>query len=238
MGLHSVPAIGADLRSRLCVPFLFFALLCFREASASDDCPTFRLRAEDQSRLEAEAIKSAGSAPDRGLTFVCRGVGRYRDYVSAWLQTPRVPQPDGGVRWQGVTCQSFRYGRSAWDCQVTPYRGLHLKPYAEIPGVWVEIEKGESLVLARRLAEQAFSMIEGQGEVPACSPDTGKPMAFADLKTRLTDGDGTVSLEGSEGGISLSHGQFALNFELDKGPDAALRVRCWLEFEVVVTSQR
>lgn len=158
--------------------------------------------------------------------------------MSAWLQTLRVPQPDGGVRWHVVTCQSFRNGRSAWDCQVTPYRGFHLKPYAEIPGVWVEIEKGESLIQARRLAEQAFPLIEGEGEVPACPPDTGKPMAFADLKTRLTDGDGMVSLERGHGGISLSHGQFALNFDLDQVPDAALRIRCWFEFDVLVTSQR
>lgn len=225
------------MRSWLCAGLLLPAVLCSREAWAYERCPLARLRAGDQAQIDAAVTRLAGRATEPGLIIVCRGEARAGYDIYVWVQTPRESQPDGAARWHSGHCGSYRNRRGGWVCTLWPYRGFHLKPYADVPGVWVEIEAQELVIPARGLAERAFLQLEGTGEARACEPDEGEPRSFAALKMWLTEGDGVVGFRRYPGGMALSHVLLEVHFDVET-PDAAPRIRCWGEAEVVVTSQR
>jgi hypothetical protein len=217
------------------VILLVIGLLGSHEASSQTEaCEVVRLDEAQISRMFAAAGLTLKSAFDETSLRTCRdSIGTHADFA-----TKPVPINEGvGVLfWASFTCRSHVKfpDEPRWECFKDLMRGYRTEPEAGLPWSMVIIPRGWLPADTNRLIDRALEALEAPGELAECD-DPEKKRTLADLRKRLYEDSGPLGISEWNDRIWISRArEDAIQFET--GPNAALRIRCWDEPDVVVTS--
>jgi len=231
--------------TRLCLAMLFFAWAGAASARPEEsDCRLVRLSAQELSRIRVAARAHTGVPLERRSIHMCRH--RRSDFFTVTVDTAGAPQPDGSENWQRLACTSDFRRVAPWRCEV--YADVWTLEIATAEGlapVFIDFPKGMEPAEVRRIVQQAFLVLRGPAilgpcrsndDTPKIASDLGGRPSPVDLRVLLSAGDGRLSLWRITGGFALSHEMMTVEFSVPAEPDAAPRVVCAYEDEIVVTS--
>jgi hypothetical protein len=221
------------MRARIIL--LVIGLLGSHEASSQGEaCEVVRFDEAQISRMLTTAGLTLRSAFDESSLRICRNsTGTHADFA-----TRPVPINEGvGVLfWASFTCRSHEKppDEPRWECFKHLMRGYRTDPEARLPWSMVIIPRGWVPADTARWIDQALEALEAPGEIAECD-DPNKKRTLADLRKRLYEDSGPLGISQWDDQIWISRAhEDAIQFEA--GPNAALRVLCWDEPDVVVTS--
>jgi hypothetical protein len=206
---------------------VLMAFLTVRDSQAFE-CRRRLLSEDEQRTLQKVVLETTGIAANPNSIRACRNW----DVVE--LETVRVPQPDGTERTSFLQCTPTRKSRpERWHCIGHPQRGFRADTFPGELGVWIVMNGPMKLADARRDASLGFSLLGGDGEVPPCEGQAGKPRSFRSLRAEIAGGDGMVILSRAADRFSLQVNYVIVTFAREAQGQA--RATCWSMEEIVVT---